>query len=230
MQKDKKKRLYYYLFDWANSPYSTVIITFIFSNYFVNVMAENKLQGTSYWGWTIAFSGLFIALLSPIVGLLADKNKKLSKIIIILSTLIVCFGSFLLWFSMPHNNFIFYTLFIIFITNTFFEFSQVIYNSQLLAFKNKMPVGQFSGIAWGTGYLGGILCLLLILFLLVLPENNLLGLNKDNYEHIRFCGIVVCFWYLLFSIPFLMNCNSKNVSDPKTSFSELLKLLLKHLI
>ncbi len=226
MQKDKKKRLYYYLFDWANSPYSTVIITFIFSNYFVNVMAENKLQGTSYWGWTIAFSGLFIALLSPIVGLLADKNKKLSKIIIILSTLIVCFGSFLLWFSMPHNNFIFYTLFIIFITNTFFEFSQVIYNSQLLAFKNKMPVGQFSGIAWGTGYLGGILCLLLILFLLVLPENNLLGLNKDNYEHIRFCGIVVCFWYLLFSIPFLMNCNSKNVSDPKTSFSELLKLLL----
>ena len=83
MQKDKKKRLYYYLFDWANSPYSTVIITFIFSSYFVNVIADNKIQGTSYWGWTIALSGISIAVLSPILGLLADANKRLSKIIII---------------------------------------------------------------------------------------------------------------------------------------------------
>ena len=160
MQKDKKKRLYYYLFDWANSPYSTVIITFIFSSYFVNVIAENKIQGTSYWGWTIALSGISIALLSPIFGLLADANKKLSKIIILLSTLIVCSGSFLLWFAMPNNNFLIYTLVIIFLTNTFFEFSQVFYNSKLLDFKSKISLGQFSGIAWGTGYLGGILCLL----------------------------------------------------------------------
>ena len=226
MQKDKKKRLFYYLFDWANSPYSTVIITFIFSSYFVNVIAENKIQGTSYWGWTIALSGIFIAFLSPIFGLLADANKRLSKIIIIFSTLIVCAGSFLLWFSMPSNNFLFYTLAIIFLTNTFFEFSQVFYNSKLLDFKSKISLGKFSGIAWGSGYLGGILCLLLILFFLVLPENNLLGLNKDNYEHIRFCGIVVCFWYFFFSIPFLINYDNKNISQKKVSFTKLFKLLL----
>ena len=40
----EKKRLYYYLFDWANSPYSTIIITFIFSSYFVNVIAETKFK------------------------------------------------------------------------------------------------------------------------------------------------------------------------------------------
>ena len=226
MKKDKKKRLFYYLFDWANSPYSTVIITFIFSSYFVNVIAENKIQGTSYWGLTIALSGISIALLSPIFGLLADANKRLSKIIIIFSTLIVCAGSFLLWFSMPNNNFLFYTLAIIFLTNTFFEFSQVFYNSKLLDFKSKISLGKFSGIAWGSGYLGGILCLLLILFFLVLPENNLLGLNKDDYEHIRFCGIVVCFWYFFFSIPFLINYDNKNISKKKVSFTKLFKLLL----
>ena len=48
MNKEKKKRLYYYLFDWANSPYSTIIITFIFSSYFVNVIAENKVQGRNW--------------------------------------------------------------------------------------------------------------------------------------------------------------------------------------
>ena len=109
MSKEKRKRLYYYLFDWANSPYSTIIITFIFSSYFVNVIAENKVQGTSLWGWTIALSGIFIAVLSPIFGILADALKKLSKAIIVLSTIIVCLGSFLLWFSMPSANFILYT-------------------------------------------------------------------------------------------------------------------------
>ena len=81
MNKDRKKRFYYYLFDWANSPYSTIIITFIFSSYFVNVIAENKVQGTSLWGWTIALSGIFIALLSPIFGILADANKNFLKLL-----------------------------------------------------------------------------------------------------------------------------------------------------
>ena len=227
MNKEKKKRLYYYLFDWANSPYSTIIITFIFSSYFVNVIAENKVQGTSLWGWTIALSGLFIALLSPVFGILADTQKKLSKLIIILSTVIVCFGSFLLWFSMPSVNFIIYTLIIIFVTNTFFEFSQVFYNSKLLDFKSKLSLGKFSGIAWGTGYIGGIVCLLLVLTLLILPENNLLNLNKDKYEHVRFCGIIVCFWYLFFSMPFLINYEHQNVIKKKLSLAKLFKLLLK---
>jgi UMF1 family MFS transporter len=227
MNKEKKKRLYYYLFDWANSPYSTIIITFIFSSYFVNVIAENKVQGTSLWGWTIALSGIFIALLSPIFGILADANKKLSKTIILLSTIIVCSGSFLLWFAIPSVNFIIYTLIIIFLTNTFFEFSQVFYNSRLLDFKNNLSLGKFSGIAWGTGYLGGIVCLLIVLTFLILPENNLLGLNKDKYEHIRFCGVIVCFWYLIFSIPFLIHYEHQKVNKKKLSFSKLLKLLLK---
>ena len=227
MNKEKKQRLYYYLFDWANSPYSTIIITFIFSSYFVNVIAENKVQGTSLWGWTIALSGIFIALLSPIFGILADANKKLSKTIILLSTIIVCSGSFLLWFAIPSVNFIIYTLIIIFLTNTFFEFSQVFYNSRLLDFKSNLSLGKFSGIAWGTGYLGGIVCLLIVLTFLILPENNLLGLNKDQYEHIRFCGVIVCFWYLIFSIPFLIHYEHQKVDKKKLSFSKLLKLLLK---
>ncbi len=227
MNKEKKKRLYYYLFDWANSPYSTIIITFIFSSYFVNVIAENKVQGTSLWGWTIALSGIFIALLSPIFGILADGRKKLSKTIIVLSTLIICSGSFLLWFSMPSVNFVIYTLIIIFFTNTFFEFSQVFYNARLLDFKSKMALGKFSGIAWGSGYIGGIMCLLLVLTLLILPEYNLLGLNRDKYEHIRFCGVIVCFWYLIFSIPFLINYDHQNVDKKKLSFAKLFKMLFK---
>ena len=144
-----------------------------------------------------------------------------------MSTIIVCSGSFLLWFSIPSTKFIIYTLIIIFLTNTFFEFSQVFYNSRLLDFKSKLSLGKFSGIAWGTGYLGGIICLLLVLTLLILPEHNLLALNKDKYEHIRFCGVIVCFWYLIFSMPFLIHYEHQKVHKKKLSFAKLLNLLFK---
>jgi UMF1 family MFS transporter len=229
LKKNKKIRFFYYLFDWANSPYSTVIITFIFSSYFVNVIAENKVVGTSSWGWAIAFSGFFVAVLGPIFGQIADKKKDISKNIIVLSTIIVSFGSCMLWFAKPINNFFLYTLIIIFITNTFFEFSQIFYNSKLLDFKKDISLGKFSGTAWGVGYLGGILCLGIILTLFVLPENNLLNLNKENYEHIRFCGVIVGIWYLLFSIPFLKNYNNKQITSKKVHLKELIPLLISTL-
>ena len=57
MEKSKKRSLYYCLFDWANSPFSVVVITFIFSSYFTNKIADDKISGMSLWGWAIAVSG-----------------------------------------------------------------------------------------------------------------------------------------------------------------------------
>ena len=213
----KRTRFYYYLFDWANSPYSTVIITFIFSSYFVNTIANSKISGTSIWGWTIALSGVCIAIAGPILGYIADSSKKFAKYFITLSTLIISIGSCMLWFSKPEASFLIYTLIIIFITNSLFELSQVFYNAKLLEFKKNKLLGQFSGTAWACGYLGGIACLVLILSLIVLPEKNFLNLSKEEYEHIRFCGVIVGLWYLLFAFPFLINFKikenlSKNIS------------------
>ena len=211
MHKDKRLRLYYYLFDWANSPYSTIIITFIFSSYFVNAIAENQVVGTSLWGWTIALSGILISIIAPYFGLLADNKNKFAKQTIFIATFIISLCSILLWFSKPTSDFLIFTLFVIFISNTLFELSQVFYNSQLLYFKKDMPIGHFSGKAWAIGYLGGIFCLLLILFLFVLPEENFLQLKKDKFEHIRICGPIVGIWYFFFSLPFLFKYQNKRI-------------------
>ena len=66
MEKSKKRSLYYCLFDWANSPFSVVVITFIFSSYFTNKIADDKISGMSLWGWAIAVSGIVIALICPV--------------------------------------------------------------------------------------------------------------------------------------------------------------------
>src|SRR5690606_8864010 len=62
------------LFDWAAQPFFTVIITFIFGPYFVSRLAENPVAGQAAWGYTVTVSGVVIALLSPLLGSIADAS------------------------------------------------------------------------------------------------------------------------------------------------------------
>ncbi len=223
MKKNKKNNFYYYLFDWANSPFSTIVITFVFSSYFTNTIASNKISGTSLWGWTIALSGLFIAILSPYLGYLADNKKNFSKNFLIFSTLFVVVMSSALWFADKNINILTFLL-IILVSNIFFEIGQAFYNSQLINFKGDKNYGEFSGKAWASGYLGGIFCLILILSLFLIPEKSLFNLNEKEYENIRICGPIVGLWFLIFSAPFLINCKN-NLSKQKHSFSKFISSL-----
>ncbi len=225
MTENKKRNLYYYLFDWANSPFSTIVITFVFSSYFTNTIAQNKIIGTSLWGWSIALSGIVIALLCPYLGYMADKNKSLSRKFLILSTLTVVICSFSLWFAEENIN-IFLFLGIIIIANIFFEIGQTFYNSQLINFRGREKYGEFSGKAWAFGYLGGIFCLIIILILFLIPDFSIFKLDQEDYENIRICGPLVGLWFLIFSFPFLLNCkNDKSSSNRSYLFSSFLKNL-----
>ena len=109
--KNKYNNFYYYLFDWANSPFSTIVITFVFSSYFTNTIANDKITGTSLWGWTIALSGFLIAVLSPYLGYLADNKKSFSKNFLSASTLFVVILTFLLWFATENINVFFFSIY-----------------------------------------------------------------------------------------------------------------------
>ena len=58
----KNKILYFSLYDFANSAFTTVIITFIFSTYFSQKIAPSSIIGQRYWGWAIGASGFFVAI------------------------------------------------------------------------------------------------------------------------------------------------------------------------
>ena len=72
----RRARAAWCFFDWANSAFPTVIITFVFSVYFVGAIAEDKISGTAQWGYAISFSGIAIALLSPVLGSVADRAGR----------------------------------------------------------------------------------------------------------------------------------------------------------
>ena len=70
-----RKAFIWCLFDWANSPYPTVILTFVFSAYFTKLVAEDEISGTFLWSQTIAFSGLS-AFVAPILGAISMRLGK----------------------------------------------------------------------------------------------------------------------------------------------------------
>ena len=203
-----KKVFNFALYDFANSAFTTIIITFIFSTYFAKQIAPNPILGQSYWGWAIGITGILVALTGPLIGSFADK-KNCTEFFIKLFTIICVILTSLLWFSQPSEKYLLYTLIIVALANFFYELSLIFYNSILKRISNSNNLGKSSGFGFALGYLGGIL--ILIVCIKIFIDNDVLpfGLSKENSENIRATSIVVALWYLFFSIPFLFSLKKK---------------------
>jgi len=203
-----KKILNFALYDFANSAFTTIIITFIFSTYFAKQIAPNPVLGQSYWGWAIGTTGILVAIIGPILGSYADK-KNFTEFFIKLFTIICISLTTLLWFSKPSEKYLLYTLIIVALANFFYELSLIFYNSILKRISKTSDLGKSSGFSFALGYIGGIL--ILIICIKIFIDNDVLpfGLSKENSENIRATSIVVAVWYLIFSIPFLFSLKKK---------------------
>src|SRR5436189_5461381 len=87
-------------FDWAAQPYFTLITTFVFAPYFAGFVAPDPAQGQALWGFATAAAGLMIALLSPVLGAIADASRRRQPWIAGFGALLVI-GASLMWFGKP---------------------------------------------------------------------------------------------------------------------------------
>ena len=218
-----KKVFNFALYDFANSAFTTIIITFIFSTYFAKQIAPNPILGQSYWGWAIGITGILVALTGPLIGSIADK-KNCTEFFIKLFTIICVILTSLLWFSQPSEKYLLYTLIIVALANFFYELSLIFYNSILKRISNSNNLGKSSGFGFALGYLGGIL--ILIVCIKIFIDNDVLpfGLSKENSENIRATSIVVALWYLFFSIPFLFSLKKKIKNKIEKSSNNIKKI------
>lgn len=90
-------------FDWAAQPFFTVVTTFIFGPYFISRMAGNPEAGQVAWGYGFAAAGFLIAVLSPILGAVADRTGARKPWIAFFAVLKII-GLCLLWFAVPGAN------------------------------------------------------------------------------------------------------------------------------
>ena len=222
-----KKIFNFALYDFANSAFTTIVITFIFATYFAKQIAPNPILGQSYWGWAIGATGVLVAIIGPILGSFADK-KNYTEFFIKLFTIMCISLTALLWFSKPSEKYLLFTLIIVASANFFYELSLIFYNSILKRISSSNNLGKSSGFSFAFGYIGGILILIICIKIFIDNDALPFGLSKENSENIRATSIVVAIWYLIFSIPFLMNLKKKinhNIEVPSNNIKKIKDLI-----
>ena len=225
-------KLFYAMYDLANSAYTIIIVTFITSAYFANHIVGNPQLGAAYWQWTAGLCGIAIALTGPMLGAAADKKPKGKINFLQRFTLLCILTTCLFWFAKPNANYILYTLIIFFLSNYCYEAATIFYNSLLKNCSNENNIGKTSGAAFALGYIGCVPILLFTLYVFVLPDTIPFGLDKSKFENIRFIPIIAAVWFLIFSYPminyFKRHVQFKENVDQTPIFKKLVELVWKN--
>ncbi|HCY83778.1 MAG TPA: MFS transporter [Desulfobacteraceae bacterium] len=195
---DKREIFGWVMFDFANSAYTTLVVTFIYATYFVSAIAPDKIHGTALWSRGVTITAIMVALLSPLLGALADQGK-LRKTFLLISTLVMVAGTAMLNFVMPGQVYQALAWFVI--SNIAFELGMVFYNAFLPDISTPRTIGRISGIGWGVGYIGGLAAMAVAMIGFINPEVPWFGLAKETGAHIRGTNLLVAAWITVFCLP-----------------------------
>lgn len=200
------------LFDWAQQPFHTLIITFVFAPYFAASVAPDAATGQSLWGYATGIGGLAIALSSPVLGAIADATGPRKPWILVFS-LIGIVACFMLWYATPGMENLTWMLLVIALAVFGMEFAAVFNNAMMADLVPRSQLGRLSGSAWALGYLGGLVSLVIVLGLFsASPESGktllgltpVFGLDPATHEGDRAAGPYTAIWYALFVIPMFL--------------------------
>src|SRR5438552_7678325 len=197
-------------FDWAAQPYFTLITTFVFAPYFATHVASDPASGQALWGFATAAAGLMIAAMSPVLGAIADASGRRKPWIAAFGALLVI-GSCLMWFGKPGDVSVIPPLLLAYGLATIgVEFATVFNNAMMPTLVPPDQIGRLSGTGWATGYVGGIVSLILVLgFLAASPETGrtlfgflpLFGLDPVTHQGDRITGPLTGIWFIVFVLP-----------------------------
>jgi UMF1 family MFS transporter len=204
MTLDRRAVAAWCLYDWANSAYNTVITTFIFSVYFTRSVAGDEVLGTAAWSRMMALAGFAVAILSPVLGAVADRTGRRKPWLALFTALTVAFTA-ALWWVTPQPSSMTLALVAVGLGTIAFELANVFYNATLPAVAPPAMFGRVSGWGWGTGYFGGLACLIVALFGFVKSEAPVFGLfSTVDQENVRATALLVAVWFGAFSIPLFL--------------------------
>ncbi len=209
------------MFDWAAQPFFTVVTTFIFGPYFVARLTEDPISAQATWSNMATVSSIIIALFSPILGSIADQSGA-RKPWIAFFAVIKIVSLFFLWFAAPGSPIILPVICMI-LASIAAEFSIVFNDSMMPRLTNPQNVGRISNLAWGLGYLGGMVVLIAVVTLLAAnPKTGLtligiaplFGLDPASGQDARITGPIAALWYLIFILPMFLMTPDANKGLP----------------
>lgn len=149
------------MYDFANSSYTTVVITAIFNAYFVAVVAGGQAWATLAWTGTLAVSNLLLMVIGPVLGAYADLHGN-KKRLLLASTVGCVATTAALALAGPET--LFQTMVLLVLSSMFFGIGENLIAAFLPELATSDNQGKLSGWGWSLGYLGGLLSLGICLF------------------------------------------------------------------
>ncbi len=223
----RSERFSWCLFDFANSAFNTIVITFVYAAFFVKGLVGDEQRGDILWANMLSLTGLAVAVLSPILGAMADNGA--GKRGLLRLCVLVCVGCTAgLFFPSPgldggpaSEGAIWTALYLVAIANIAFELAFVFYNAYLPGLGDRATLGRLSGKAWALGYVGGLLCLVICLVGFVGVGGGEPWIQGEAAFGIRATNLLVAAWFLVFALPMLWKVKERPVQSKSfaTAFS-----------
>ncbi|MFN3604966.1 MAG: MFS transporter [Leptonema sp. (in: bacteria)] len=182
------------MFDFANSSYTTVIITVVFSVVFPKIIvgdAPDYKMGNLFWSIALSISYLLVVITAPVLGAIMDFSASKKKFLFA-SYLLTVISTIALYLVNPGD--IWLAIVLIVISNLGFAVGESFVSSFLPDLGPQEDLGKISGFAWGLGYFGGLLSTAIVIF----------GLGPqtiENFSRLKFIGPITGLFFLIAGIP-----------------------------
>jgi UMF1 family MFS transporter len=214
---DFRGQISWALFEFARSPYVSLVFVFVFAPYFATTVVGDPVRGQELWGLANTLVGVFIGLVAPVLGAIADRmGRRKTWIAGIVAIMVPC--CFALWFAMPGAETGLSVPVIMVLVAALlacFMFSEMFHNAMLPSLATADRIGRLSGMGISVGNGGTLLALFVMLFGVALPasglvdwpflpERPLFGLDPETHEHNRIAGPIAGMWLTIFIVPLLL--------------------------
>jgi len=212
----KRARVAWYLYDFGNSAYAAVVLLAVYSAYFKGQVVGGA-RGSWLWGLSIGIAMLVVAVISPILGTIADFAGAKKRFLFFFTSLSVI-GTALLFFVEKGNIFTGMLFFIL--AEIGYRAAQVFYDALLPEISTAENMGKVSGLGWAIGSAGGVVCLIIVLALVMLIGGNFI---------VRFSMIVTALFYAISAIPLFLDVKEKAKAQQLPAGENYLSIAYKRL-
>jgi len=196
------------LFDLGSNAFIMLILTVVYPVYFTTVLAADRPDADFLWGLAFSISMFFAALLSPILGAIADHSVGKKRFLLYFSLLCIL-ASAMLFFVGEHRLAMGFILLIL--ANIGFEAGLVFYDAFLPEITTERSYGRVSGYGFAMGYVGSLLAML---FAYPLLGD---GFIPENYQNIRWTFVLAAGMFFVFALPFFFVLRDTKKDIPRST-------------
>jgi len=219
-----REKLAWILYDFANSGYATVVLTTVYSAYFVSTIAANNgfnsASATLFWTITIALGNGLVILSAPLIGALSDTYAIRKKLLVITTFSCILFTALL---AIPEQGDVYIAALFVMLSYFMFSTGENLIAAFLPELTSKNNIGRLSGYGWSIGFLGGLSTLLLCL----LYVNWAKGTGQSATEYVPVTMLIVAAFFSITTIPTVLwlkergSINKETEPSIKNSFKRV---------